>query len=166
MMVLGIDPGIEKLGYCMAQYSQGRLESPSYGLISTSKDCCKPERLLQIYQDLKSLFIKYKPEAVSVEKLIFAKNVTTALVISEVRGVIILLTAEFQLPLYEFTPLEVKMSLTGYGRSSKSQIQHAVKLILSLPEIPKPDDVADAIAIAICGLNAINFQKKIALNSK
>jgi crossover junction endodeoxyribonuclease RuvC len=166
MRVLGIDPGIERLGFCMMEYKQGCLESPSYGLISTSKESGKPERILQIYQDLKSLIIKYKPEAVSVEKLIFAKNVKTALVISEVRGVIILLTAEFHLPLYEFTPLEVKMSLTGYGRSSKSQIQHAVKLILCLSEIPKPDDVSDAIAIAICGINAINFQKKIALNSK
>jgi crossover junction endodeoxyribonuclease RuvC len=161
MIILGIDPGIERLGYAFTEVKSNSLQALSYGLISTSKEEKKPRRLHQIYEDIKSLIEKHHPSCLCVETLIFAKNVKTALVVSEVRGVILLLSAQFELPLLEFTPLQVKMSLTGYGRSSKSQIQSAVKLILCLPEIPKPDDISDAIAIAICGGNTMRFQQKI-----
>lgn len=153
MTVIGIDPGIERLGYAVLDITGSKIVPLSYGLISTLKSTPKNERLLQIYNDVRELIIKHKPECISVETLIFAKNVKTALVISEVRGVILLLSSQFDLPLYEFTPLQVKSGLTGYGRSSKSQIQTAVKLILNLAETPKPDDVSDAIAIAICAGN-------------
>jgi crossover junction endodeoxyribonuclease RuvC len=161
MTVIGIDPGIERLGYAVLEFSGSEIFPVSYGLISTKKETPKNERLLQIYDDLHSLIEKHKPERMSVETLIFAKNVKTALVISEVRGVILLLSALFHLPLYEFTPLQVKSGLTGYGRSTKTQIQKAVKLVLKLAETPKPDDVSDAIAIALCaGQKNPAFQRK------
>lgn len=153
MTVIGIDPGIERLGYAVLEIANNEITPLSYGLISTLKTTPKNERLLQIYNDVKELIEKHKPECLSVETLIFAKNVKTALVVSEVRGVILLLSSQFGLPLYEFTPLQVKTGMTGYGRSSKSQIQKAVKMILNLAETPKPDDVSDAIAIAICAGN-------------
>ncbi len=166
MTVLGIDPGLERLGYSILEFTNSAILPLSYGLISTDKDTEKSRRLFQIYSDLTSLIEKHRPDYISVETLIFAKNVKTALIISEVRGIILLLGAQHNLAIYEFTPLEVKMSLTGYGRSSKSQIQSAVKLILNLPEIPKPDDISDSIAIAICGGNTINFRNKLKQPSK
>lgn len=156
MTVIGIDPGIERLGYAVLGISGSAIAPLSYGLISTPKTSPKNERLLQIYNDVRSLIEKHKPDCLSVETLIFAKNVKTALVVSEVRGVILLLSSQFGLPLYEFTPLQVKTGITGYGRSSKTQIQKAVKMVLNLAETPKPDDVSDAIAIALC---AGNFRK-------
>lgn len=147
---MGIDPGIERLGYAVLEFSGSEIRPVSYGLITTKKETPKNERLLQIYDDLVRLIEQFKPERMSVETLIFAKNVKTALVVSEVRGVILLLSARFGLPLYEFTPLQVKTGLTGYGRSSKTQIQKAVKMVLKLNEIPRPDDVSDAVAIALC----------------
>lgn len=161
MLVLGVDPGIERLGYGIIECSGNRLEPLGYGLISTHKNTPKPERLRQIYQDLNSILEKYKPDMVSVETLIFASNVKTALVVSEVRGVILLCASLKNLPVHEFTPLQVKMSLTGYGRSTKQQMEQAVKIILNLSEIPKPDDVSDAIAIAICGGNTARFLSKL-----
>lgn len=164
MIVLGIDPGIERLGYSFLEFKHNEIKTLSFGLISTESCIPKAERLAQIYTDLKTLIEKIHPDAASVETLIFAKNVKTALVVSEVRGVILLLCSQYKIPIFEFTPLEIKMSLTGYGRSSKSQIQHAVKILLCLPEIPKPDDISDAIAIAVCGGNAAAFQNKLNSN--
>jgi crossover junction endodeoxyribonuclease RuvC len=157
MTVIGIDPGIERLGYAVLEFAGSEITPVSYGLITTKKETPKNERLLQIYDDLKSLIEKHKPERMSVETLLFAKNVKTALVVSEVRGVILLLSALFNLPLYEFTPLQVKSGMTGYGRSSKGQIQKAVKMVLKLAETPKPDDVSDAIAIALCACQKKHF---------
>ena len=161
MVVMGIDPGIERLGYGIINCSGNKLEPLSYGLISTLKTTPKPERLRQIFEDINVIIEKHKPDIVSVETLIFANNVKTALIVSEVRRVILVCAALKALPVYEFTPLQVKMSLTGYGRSTKQQMEYAVKLILNLPEIPKPDDVSDAIAIAICGGNTARFLSKL-----
>ena len=161
MVVLGIDPGLERLGYSILEFSQNEIKPLSYGLICTPRILPKSQRLFQIYTDLQSLIEKNNPDYVSVETLIFAKNVKTALTISEVRGIILLISAQHRIPIYEFTPLEIKMSVTGYGRSSKSQIQNAVKLLLNLPEIPRPDDISDSIAFAVCGGITIAFQRKI-----
>ncbi len=155
MIILGIDPGIERLGYAFLDVTASRITALSYGLISTTRAQAKHDRIGRIYSDLKTLIERHRPAALSVETLIFAKNVKTALTVSEVRGVILLLASQFGLPLYEFTPLQVKMALTGYGRSKKYQVEKAVQLILSLPEPPKPDDVSDAIAIAVCGGSAL-----------
>ena len=161
MIVLGIDPGIERVGYAFIKCEGSRLVPISYGLISTNRIDPKPLRIKQIYEDVCKLIGVYKPDAISIETIIFAKNVKTALIISEVRGVFLLISALVNIPLVEFTPLEVKMTITGYGRSNKSQIERAVQMILSLSEIPKPDDVSDALSIAICGANKIAFQNKI-----
>ncbi len=161
MIVLGIDPGIERLGYALIELKGNELKATSFGLISTKKEDDKTVRFFQIYEDLQYLINKHQPSYISMEKIIFAKNVKTALTISELRGVIILLSAIHKLPLYEFTPIQVKMATTGYGRSGKGQIQKALKLILSIPDIPPPDDISDALAIALCGINAIQFRKKL-----
>jgi len=161
MVVLGIDPGIEKLGYSFIKSEKNNLTILSYGLITTKKEESKEIRFLQIYRDLETLLDRVKPDYIAVESLIFAKNVKTALVISEIRGIIILLSALNKIPLFEFTPLQVKMAITGYGRSSKSQIQKAVKTLLNLSEAPSPDDISDAIAVSICGVNSILFQNRI-----
>lgn len=161
MIIMGIDPGIERLGYAFIDISSNSMKPLSYGLISTSPGEKKEIRFVQIYNDLNSLIDRIKPDYASVETLIFAKNVKTAMIISEVRGIITLVLAQRGVPVTEFTPLEIKMSITGYGRSSKNQIQDAVRLILSLSEIPKPDDISDAIAIALCCGNRVKYNEKI-----
>lgn len=161
MRVFGIDPGIERLGYAIVDFEGSSMKPVSYGLISTSSETAKPERLYQIYRDLHELSTKYRPDYASIETLIFAKNVKTALTVSEVRGVILLLCAQEKIPVYEFTPLQVKIAVTSYGRSSKSQMEQAIKILLKLTSIPKPDDVTDALAIAVCGGNHISFDRKI-----
>lgn len=151
MIILGLDPGIERLGFGLIRVNGNRLETLSYGLITTESSEQKPLRLLKIHDDLNTLIDKWKPEAVAVETILFAKNVKTALTVSEVRGVILLIAAVKGLQIMEFTPLKVKMTVTGYGRANKAQMQAAVKMILNLPQIPTPDDVADALCISICG---------------
>ena len=166
MIVLGIDPGIQRLGYALLEMDSRQAKPLSYGIITTQSNETKPNRFFQIYQDLESIIKTYKPDFASIETLIFAKNVKTALTISEVRGIIILLCTQYHLPVYEFTPLQIKMALTGYGRSKKPQVEKAVQMILKLPEIPKPDDISDALAIALCGGNHIHFQLKITKPAK
>jgi len=161
MIVMGIDPGIERLGYAFIEMTSSLIRPVSYGLISTSPADSKEQRFLQIFNDLNLLIDRHKPDYSSIETLIFARNVKTAMTISEVRGVITLALVSNNIPITEFTPLEVKMALTGYGRSTKTQIQQAVKLVLCLPEAPKPDDISDAIAIALCCGNRVNFNKRI-----
>ena len=152
MKVLGLDPGIERLGYAILSEKSQEITAISYGLISTDYADAKPKRLRRIYDDINELIERYEPEKVSIETLIFAKNVKTAMTVSEVRGVLLLTATLHNIAIEEFTPLQVKTAVTGYGRASKSQIQHAVKILLKLSEIPRPDDVADAIAIAMCGI--------------
>lgn len=152
MTVLGLDPGIERLGYAVLKSQSSAPEVLSYGLISTSPRTEKHLRLHQIWQDIGELVEKFKPDTLALESLIFAKNVKTGLVVSEVRGVLLLAGATFQLRVLEFTPLQVKTRLTGYGRANKAQMQNAVRMLLSLRETPRPDDVADALAIALCGI--------------
>ncbi len=151
MIVLGLDPGIERLGYAVLQLEGQNITVLSYGLISTTAQTPKPMRLSQIWHDLITLISRFQPEIMAIESLIFAKNVKTALTISEVRGILQLAAAENNLKLLEFTPLQVKTRLTGYGKADKKQMQNAIRVILSLQETPKPDDVADALAIALCG---------------
>lgn len=152
MIVLGLDPGIERLGFGIIN-SQGNSFDPlSYGLITTESTDPKQIRLLKIYEDLNYLIEKWHPDMLAVETILFAKNVKTALTVSEVRGVILLIAALHQMSVHEFTPLKVKMTVAGYGRANKTQMQSAIKIILNLPEIPKPDDVADALSIAVCGV--------------
>lgn len=152
MRVLGIDPGIERLGYAVIDDASSGLSLVSYGLVTTDKSLPKPERFAQIYDDVVSLVEQYRPEVLSLETLLFAKNVKTAMTVSEVRGILILISMQKGLLLKELTPLQVKTVVTGYGKADKVQMQNAIKMLFALREIPKPDDVADAIGIALCGI--------------
>lgn len=157
MIALGIDPGIERMGYAVID----DCNIVSSGLISTKKNLLNEERLYDIFNDLKALVEKFKPELIVTETLFFSKNVKTASIISEVRGIIKLTAATFKLKYIELSPLQIKMALTGYGKANKKQIEKSVQLILKLKELPGPDDVIDAMAIAICGINKYRFNIKL-----
>lgn len=150
MLVLGVDPGSAITGYGLVKQISNKLEALDYGCIRTSPSQSLEVRLQKIYKEIKALINHYKPDYFAVEELFFNKNVKTALTVGHARGVIVLAGAESNLAINEYTPLQVKQAVVGYGRAEKSQIQFMVKTILGLPDIPKPDDVADALAVAIC----------------
>jgi crossover junction endodeoxyribonuclease RuvC len=153
-IILGIDPGFATTGYGLIVKDSGKIKLIDFGCIITPAKDDFIVRLKKIHEDLTKIIKKFRPEIMAVEELFFCKNVKTALDVGQARGVIILAAIENQLPLYEFTPLQVKQAITGYGRADKKQIQKMVKIILNLKEIPQPDDAADALAIAICGANS------------
>lgn len=153
MLVLGLDPGLAITGYGLVKESpDGQPALVEYGAITTEASQPLPERLLTIDRALAALLDKHRPDAVALEELFFCRNVTTALVVGQARGVIILGTARSGTPLYEYKPMAVKQAITGYGRAPKSQVQEMVRLLLSLDDIPRPDDAADGVAVAICHL--------------
>lgn len=159
MLVLGIDPGTAITGYgLVTESSEGQLSTAGYGIIQTPKEDNAGKRLQVIFQKLKEIIILHQPESGSVEKLFFQKNVTTALAVGQARGVALLVLAEFNLPVSEYTPMEVKQAVCGYGGASKYQVQQMVKILLNLETLPKPDDAADALAIAICHLNSMKMK--------
>lgn len=149
MRVLGIDPGLATTGWGVVEKNKSQLSMVEYGVIETSTKLAHEKRLVFIHQSLLNLIKKYKPVRVAVEQLFFYKNVKTATKVGEARGVILLAIAQSGLVLDELTPLQVKQTVTSYGRADKQQVQKMVKLILGLKQIPKPDDAADALAIAI-----------------
>lgn len=151
MIILGIDPGFARLGFGVIEESDGRTQAVTYGCFETSSKLEHPERLLKIYKEMQRLIKKYKPKRVAFEHLFFSKNVKTAMAVGEARGVIMLACAEAKIPTVEIMPNQVKQAVTGYGGADKQQMQKMVKLILGLKEIPKPDDAADALAIAMAG---------------
>jgi crossover junction endodeoxyribonuclease RuvC len=150
MLVLGVDPGSAITGYGLVKQTGNKLEAVNFGCIRTSSSQCIEVRIKKIYDEIKNLIFNFKPDNFAVEELFFNKNVRTALTVAQARGVILLAGAENGLDVYEYTPLQVKQAVVGYGRAEKAQVQYMVKTILGLPEAPKPDDVADALAIAIC----------------
>jgi crossover junction endodeoxyribonuclease RuvC len=150
MLILGIDPGTAIMGYGLVAQQGNRLKQIKYGVIRTEAALPLAARLLQLHQGLEQLIQAYQPDAVAVEELFFNKNTRTALAVGQARGVILLAAEQAGLEIAEYTPLQVKQSVVGYGRAEKRQIQEMVKLLLCLTEIPKPDDAADALAIAIC----------------
>jgi crossover junction endodeoxyribonuclease RuvC len=150
MLVLGIDPGTAITGYGLVTESAGQLQAVAYGVITTPSDWLLPERLQKIYRDLAVLIRDHRPTQGAVEQLFFSRNVKTALAVGQARGVVLLALAEGGVPIHEYTPLQVKQSVVGYGRAEKKQVQELVRLLLSLQAIPEPDDAADALAIAIC----------------
>ncbi len=149
MIILGIDPGTAIVGYAIISFKDNKLTALDYGCIKTSSKEIFSIRLSQIYHGIDNLIKKNKPDQVAIENIYFAKNVKTAMRVSEARGVAILAAAENKLKVIEFTPLQVKQALTGYGRASKSQVQQMVKIVFKLKKIPRPDDAADALAIAL-----------------
>ncbi|GGG83496.1 crossover junction endodeoxyribonuclease RuvC [Paenibacillus radicis (ex Gao et al. 2016)] len=161
MRVLGIDPGIAIAGFGFIDKVGHKLTPVQYGCIQTAAGTPSQERLLQVYDSAVALIDKYKPDAVAIEKLFFNRNVTTAFDVGQARGVIILAAAQRGLPVSEYTPLQVKQAVVGYGKAEKRQVQEMVKMFLKLSAIPKPDDVADALAVAICHAHSAVMVQKI-----
>ena len=154
LRVLGIDPGTATVGWAILDETKGEVRAVAYGHIATSPKNTTAERLFEVAKDLEQIIKKYKPEESAVEDLFFFKNVKTVMTVSQSRGAILLTLEKNCVNVFGYTPLQVKQALTGYGRAEKKQVQTMVKEILKLKSIPKPDDVADAIAIALCHLNS------------
>jgi len=154
MRVLGIDPGTAIVGFGIIDYKDKKFDLIDYGCIYTDKDMEMPKRIMKIYEDLDILIKKYKPDFVAIEELFYFKNNKTVISVSQARGVMLLCAQQHEIPISEYTPLQVKIGITGYGRAEKKQVQIMVQKLLNLREIPKPDDAADAIAIAITHINS------------
>lgn len=152
-IVLGIDPGIADTGYGFIKVDGSNLKCLAYGSIKTSPKDSLEVRLLNLYRDLTNLIKKYQPDEAAVEQLFFNKNVRTALIVGQARGVSLLALSVADLKIRDFSPPQVKQAVTAYGQASKKQVQKMVKLILALKELPQPDDAADALAVAICAAN-------------
>jgi len=150
-IILGIDPGLADTGFGVIEETAGKLSCLGYGSIKTKKEFSLSARILELEKELKKIIKKYQPDLACVEQLFFCNNAKTALLVGQARGVVLLTLSKNKLPLLEFTPLQVKQAVTGYGSADKKQIQQMVKIILALREIPRPDDAADALAIALCG---------------
>lgn len=148
--ILGIDPGLAATGFGVIEKQGSRLKLIDYGCIKTKVQLPTEKRLEQISADLNKIIKKYRPKIIAVEKLFFCKNVKTALAVGQARGVIILVAGQNCLEIEEYTPLQIKQALTGYGQAEKRQIQQMVKVILNLKTVPTPDDAADALAAAVC----------------
>lgn len=155
MRVLGIDPGTAIVGYSIIDYTNNKIELIDYGCIYTNKEDSLSLRLEQVYFRVESLINLYKPDHMAIEELFFFKNQKTIISVAQARGVIILKAQLSGIDIYNYTPLQVKTGITGYGRATKKQVQEMTKVILKLNEIPKPDDAADSIAIAINHINTI-----------
>lgn len=150
MIIFGIDPGYAKLGYGLIEKIGNSFKAITYGVITTETDLSSAARLQKIYDQLMELIAKYQPEVMAVEELFFNKNVNTAIQVGQARGVALLTGANAQIAVYEYTPLQVKQGVVGYGRASKNQVRQMVKILLNLSELPKKADSADALAVAIC----------------
>ena len=150
MIILGLDPGYAIVGYGVIEYKANKFNVIDYGAITTSKDNELNDRLLQIYNELCVILDKYHPQALSIEQLFFNTNATTAIGVAEARGICILAAKQRGMDIAEYTPLQVKQSVTGYGKAIKQQVQEMTRMLLNLRAVPKPDDTADALAVAIC----------------
>jgi crossover junction endodeoxyribonuclease RuvC len=153
MRILGIDPGYGIVGFGVVDYINSEYKVVDYGVIETSKEESMPARLALVYKGIKSLIEEYKPDEMAVEQLFFFKNHTTVIPVAEARGVVLLAGIDNCGEIFEYTPLQIKQALTGNGRAEKKQVQYMVKAILGLQNIPRPDDAADALAVAICHAN-------------
>lgn len=155
MIVLGIDPGTARLGYGVVERQGSRLTMLDYGCLETINDRPLEQRLLLIHEGLDDLIETHRPEAVGVERLFFNKNVRTAMAVGQARGVVLLVAAQHGLPVLEYGPHEVKLAVTGYGKAPKDQVQRMVQMVLSMQQLPRPDDAADALAVAVCTAHAV-----------
>lgn len=158
MKILGIDPGYAIVGYGIIEVKGNNVKPITFGSITTDKNLTFPQRLEKIYKEMVSIIETYKPDDIAFEELFFNKNTKTAIFVAEARGVEILASKLYVDYIYEYTPLQIKNALVGYGRAQKKQVQEMVKIILGLNEVPKPDDVADALAVAITHSASIKFK--------
>ena len=150
MIILGIDPGLAIVGWGVIEYKNTRFRTIAYGSVQTPAGLRTEERLKMIFDGINELIVKYRPDAVAVEELFFNTNITTGIRVAEARGVVLLAAELAGISTYEYTPLQVKQAVVGYGRAEKKQVITMVTMLLGLPKPPKPDDTADALAIAIC----------------
>lgn len=150
MVILGIDPGYAIVGWGVIRFERGRYIPLDFGAVLTAADTPFPQRLQEIYTQLGTVLARHRPDAVAVEKLYFQNNQKTAIAVAEARGVILLALQQAGVPLFEYTPLQVKSAVTGYGQAQKPQVMEMTRRLLRLKEVPRPDDTADALAMAIC----------------
>lgn len=164
MRILGIDPGYAIIGLGMIDYTGNKFTTIAYDAITTEAGTPTPQRLQKIYADLTMYIKKYKPDAIAVEELFFNSNQKTAIHVAQARGVIIVAAVNSGVELFEYTPLQIKQAVTGYGRADKTQIQQMTKMLLNLNAVPKPDDVADGLAVAICHAHSSKLNNRFNLN--
>ena len=150
MRILGIDPGVATVGFGIIASERGQQQMIQYGAITTSAGLPLATRLLQIANDVEQLIEQFQPDEIAVEELFFSKNITTGIAVAHARGVILCTAERLQIPVYEYTPMQVKQAVVGYGLAEKHQVMDMTKRLLKLKAVPKPDDAADALAIAIC----------------
>ncbi len=161
MRVLGVDPGTARMGWGVVEGEEApRLVA--YGTLTTPAGRPLAERLHALYRDLQAVIAQHRPDTAALEELFFARNARTALAVGQARGAALVSLAAAGLPVYEYSPLEVKMAVTGYGGAEKAQVQEMVRALLSLPAVPRPDDAADALAVAICHLHSARLQNLLA----
>lgn len=154
MIILGIDPGYAIVGWGVIEYTSNRFTAVDYGAVTTQAQTPFNDRLKAVYDGIDSIMKRYSPEALSIEKLFYNTNAKTVIDVAQARGVINLAAVQNNIPIFEYTPLQVKQSVVGYGRAEKKQVQEMTRVILKLAKIPKPDDTADALAMAICHAHA------------
>lgn len=163
IIVLGVDPGTATTGYgLVGEDPSGAARLWRYGVCLTPAGMPMPQRLLSLHQQLTALIREMQPAALAVEELFFSRNVSTALTVGQARGVVLLTAAEAGLPVFEYKPAEVKQAVVGYGRAGKAQVQDMLRLMLGLEDVPRPDDAADAIAVAICHLHGARLRRLMA----
>jgi crossover junction endodeoxyribonuclease RuvC len=158
MVIIGVDPGYAIVGWGVIRFESNRYQTLDYGAITTPAKMPFPMRLERIYDELTVIVSRYKPDAMSVEELFFNNNAKTAIAVGQGRGVVLLAGQKCGVPVYEYTPLQVKQSVVGYGRAEKKQVMEMTRILLNLREVPKPDDTADALAMAICHAHASGSQ--------
>lgn len=158
MRIIGIDPGYAIVGFGILEYNRAQFQVVDYGAVTTPADMDFNSRLLEIYNDLCYILDKFRPDFLAIERLYFTSNQKTAIDVAQARGIVLLAARQRNIEVFEYTPLQVKQSVTGYGKAVKKQVQEMTTRILKLPEIPKPDDTADALAIAICHAHSYNSQ--------
>ena len=167
MRILGIDPGVAIVGFGVVDSEVGTQHMVQYGAINTPANTPLATRLVQIEQDLMELLQQFKPDEVAIEELFFSKNITTGIAVAHARGVILATVEKAGIPLYEYTPMQVKQAVVGYGLAEKNQVMDMTKRLLKLRSIPKPDDAADALAIAIChARSATSLLRRVAPQGK
>ena len=159
MLIMGIDPGIAISGYGLISCENSGCRILEYGVIKTSAGLETPQRLRQIHEGYLSLIERYKPDAVAIEELFFNKNAKTIITVGQARGAALLAAALSNIEVFEYTPLQVKQAVVGYGRADKHQVQQMIKIFFHLDELPKPDDAADALVVAVCHMNSYKLGK-------
>lgn len=164
MIILGIDPGYAIVGIGVLEYKGNKFRPIEYNAITTHSSMITSLRLKKIKEEINMYLHKYKPDAVAIEELFFNNNAKTAIAVAQARGVLVAEVADKEIPIYEYTPLQIKQAVTGYGRAEKGQIQQMVKMLLGLNAIPKPDDAADALAVAICHAHSSHINEELGMN--